>query len=199
MLPRWQGAFAESSAGKIGSARANATCAKVDLVWLRLEQGSSVASQFSRISGHLGRVPCIVLSDRPSDDEAREAFTSGARGYCNTHAAEQVLQNAADVVLQGGVWIGESLMQWLLAATTRVHVNGSDAMSASENWSSLLTDREKEVAKIVAGGASNKEIARTLKISERTVKAHIGAILEKLKVRDRLQLSLVVNGHSRTN
>ena len=56
------------------------------------------------------------------------------------------------------------------------------------------TTRARLMGIALATGASNKEIARSLGITERTVKAHVGAILEKLQVRDRLQLSLVVNG-----
>ena len=58
----------------------------------------------------------------------------------------------------------------------------------------ILSDREAQVAKFVAQGANNREIAQALQISERTVKAHLSAIFEKLGVRDRLQLSLRVNG-----
>jgi DNA-binding NarL/FixJ family response regulator len=65
---------------------------------------------------------------------------------------------------------------------------------APADWSAGLTEREREVARAVASGASNKEIARRLGITERSVKAHTGAIFEKLGVRDRLQLSLVVHG-----
>jgi DNA-binding NarL/FixJ family response regulator len=57
-----------------------------------------------------------------------------------------------------------------------------------------LTAREQETAALLARGASNKEIARQLDITERTVKAHVGAMLEKLGVRDRLRLSLIING-----
>lgn len=52
------------------------------------------------------------------------------------------------------------------------------------------------MAKLVAGGASNKEIAGQLSITERTVKAHLSAVFEKLGLRDRLQLSLKINGLS---
>ncbi|MDP3828327.1 MAG: helix-turn-helix transcriptional regulator, partial [Polaromonas sp.] len=90
-----------------------------------------------------------------------------------------------------------SLMQRLVSATGRVQAQASGAAAAEgANWSKDLTDREKEVAATLAAGASNKEIARALGITERTVKAHVGAILEKLHVRDRLQLSLIVNGQS---
>ncbi|MBK7686047.1 MAG: helix-turn-helix transcriptional regulator [Rhodocyclaceae bacterium] len=58
-----------------------------------------------------------------------------------------------------------------------------------------LTAREQQVACAVAGGASNKEVARTLNITERTIKAHVSAIFQKLGARDRLHLSLIMNGH----
>ena len=58
----------------------------------------------------------------------------------------------------------------------------------------VLSEREVQVARMVAAGASNKEIASRLAITERTVKAHLAASFEKLAVRDRLQLALRVNG-----
>ena len=57
-----------------------------------------------------------------------------------------------------------------------------------------LTPREREIVSALARGETNKEIARQLEITERTVKAHVSAMLEKLGARDRLQLSLIVNG-----
>ena len=63
-----------------------------------------------------------------------------------------------------------------------------------EAWRPRLSLREQEVAQLLARGNSNKEIARQLEITERTVKAHVSAMLEKLGARDRLQLSLIVNG-----
>jgi two-component system, NarL family, nitrate/nitrite response regulator NarL len=59
-----------------------------------------------------------------------------------------------------------------------------------------LTKREREVALEAAKGNSNKEIARTLSISERTVKAHLIFVFDTLKVRDRLHLALVLQGQS---
>lgn len=195
MLPRWSEAFSAGRAGKIQTTRANSESSRVSLVWLRLEQGVPVAVQLERLAPSLKLLPCVVLSDRPTDDEALAAFSAGARGYCNTHAAAQVLIQVAAVVLQGGLWIGESLMQRLVSATSRIQAAASVTVSpVKQTWTEHLTDREKEVAITLATGASNKEIARSLGITERTVKAHVGAILEKLQVRDRLQLSLVVNG-----
>ncbi len=195
MLPRWKEAFQEGRAGKIHTARAGVRFENVDIIWLRLEQELPVAMQLERLAPKLRLIPCVVLSDRPTDEEALAAFTAGARGYCNTHAAAQMLIQVAAVVLQGGLWIGESLMQRLVSATSRLQALPSTAATEkNENWSRTLTEREEQVARTLAGGASNKEIARALGITDRTVKAHVGAILEKLQVRDRLQLSLIVNG-----
>lgn len=196
MLPRWSEAFSAARAGKIQTTRASSESSRVSLVWLRLEQGVPVATQLERLAPPLKLLPCVVLSDRPTDEEALAAFSSGARGYCNTHAAAQVLVQVAAVVSQGGLWIGESLMQRLVGATARLQTLASGSALQNKAWSVGLTDREREVASTLARGASNKEIARTLGITERTVKAHVGAILEKLQVRDRLQLSLIVNGRT---
>jgi len=195
MLPRWAEAFQTGRAGKVATPRAKAEAAKTKLVWLRLERGGSLQIQLERLGAQFGQTPCIVLSDRPADEEALAAFAAGARGYCNTHSAAPLLIQIASVVLQGGIWIGEPLMQRLIRATSRIQaVSGGGGESSG--WSKNLTERENEVATTLARGASNKEIARTLGITDRTVKAHVGAILDKLQVRDRLQLSLIVNGRA---
>lgn len=194
MLPRWSEAFRDGRAGRTQAAR-SAKSGKIDVIWLRLEHGLSVTVQIENLAPQLKLIPCVVLSDRPTDEEALAAFAAGARGYCNTHAAAQLLVQIAVVVLQGGLWIGESLMRRLVTATGRIQAD-IEPVAEGETWSKGLTDREREVARTLATGASNKEIARALGITDRTVKAHVGSIFEKLQVRDRLQLSLRVNGQS---
>lgn len=165
------------------------------LVWLRLP-GGPVTDALEDVRRRFGSdVMCIALADTPSDDEALACFAATARGYCNTHSVPPLLRRVADVVSHGGLWIGESLMQRLLRGTAHIPPPAPADMTVA--WDALLTVREREVARAVATGGSNKEIARKLGITERTVKAHIGAVFEKLKVRDRLQLSLLVNGHRR--
>ncbi len=92
-------------------------------------------------------------------------------------------------------------MQRLLASTqaamSRTPAAGlalDETSRASAERLSTLTGREVEVARAVARGSSNKEIARQLGITERTVKAHIGSVFQKLNARDRLHLALIVNG-----
>ena len=188
LLPRWAETFPSALAMKTDEFHQNIPC---DIVWLRIVSGEQVAEQLDFVRRKPGAGKCVVLSDQPDDEEALAAFAAAARGYCNTHATPAVLQQVADVVLQGGLWIGESLMQRLLAATARL-LPPQD-MAASAAWSKSLTGREREITLMVSSGASNKEVARQFGITERTVKAHVGSVLDKLKVRDRLQLALLVN------
>lgn len=191
MLPRWREAFPKATAHRPGERVAKRSSPVV--VWLRLA-GRPAAEALAEVRRNFGeKAFCVVLADIPDDEEALACFAAAARGYCNTHAVPELLRQVADVVTQGGLWIGEALMQRLLRGTAPILA--AAAQAAPAQWEASVTEREREVARAVAAGASNKEIARQLGITERTVKAHVGAVLEKLGVRDRLQLAIVVNGY----
>lgn len=189
LLPRWQEAFPKAVGLRFNETAKLAT--PPTLLWVRLPSGKAVAPLLAGLRRTHGNLPCILLSDTPNDDQALACFSAAARGYCNTHAAPAFLRQVADVVGQGGIWIGETLMNRLVDATARTAIE--QPAEPGDSWTSLLTPREQEVARAVAEGASNKEIARGLGITERTVKLHVGAVLEKLAVRDRLQIALIVN------
>ena len=184
----WRGAFPAARALRVTDLAADTLPAEA-VVWLLVAPGERAERLIASLRQRGVAQPLIVLADEPGDDDALAALATGASGYCNSHAASEVLQQVAMVVANGGVWVGQRLMQRLLAGTARLL-----QPSPSGDWARTLTEREREVARAVARGAANKEIARELAITERTVKAHVGAILEKLGARDRLQLSLIVNG-----
>ncbi len=171
------------------------------LVWLRLDASRPAPEQLAELHKAVGAARIIVLANQPDNEQALTLFSAGIRGYCNAHATAANLRQVASVVQAGGLWIGEALMQRLLASTqaaiarTPAASLPQDAASrAAADRLSTLTRREQEVARAVANGSSNKEIARQLGITERTVKAHTGSVFQKLNVRDRLHLALIVNG-----
>jgi DNA-binding NarL/FixJ family response regulator len=133
----------------------------------------------------------IVMEDEPSDEAGLAALAQGAAGYCNAHATPELLQTIESVVRHHGLWIGETLLNRLIGGIS----NRSPMAGKREDHSLLdaLSEREREVALCVARGESNKEIARQLNLAERTIKAHLTSIFEKLGVRDRLQLALVLS------
>lgn len=181
----WRAAFPDAVGTRPGDAIAGD-----GPVWLLVPPGQPAARLVAPIRRRAGGRPLVILADEPGDDDALAALAAGASGYCNSHAAADVLRQVAAVVENGGLWVGQRLMQRLLAGTARL----LPPVDEGAGWSAGLTGREREVACAVARGASNKEIARELAITERTVKAHVGAILEKLGARDRLHLSLIANG-----
>lgn len=187
LLSRWVEAFPDAAA--LAPDDVDAGCDS--LLWVRLPQGQKPEALLGRVKRKMGsNARIIALSDMPNDDEGLACLSAGANGYVNTHANPQALRQVADVVRQGGLWVGASLMQRLLRASTGLV---STRVVPGEKFRTL-TDRELDVARAVARGDSNKEIARHLGITERTVKAHLSVLFEKLGVRDRLQLALVING-----
>jgi len=162
------------------------------ILWCRLRSGEVLDDVLSAIHG-APRYPLVLLCDEPDDGVVMQALEAGAAGCCNTHAAPEVLRQVALVVGNGGLWVGQSLLRQLVGSTART-LGQRSREEKREDWAQLLSEREVQVARLVAGGASNKEVANQLSITERTVKAHLGAIFEKLSLRDRLQLSVRVNG-----
>ena len=126
----------------------------------------------------------VLLSLQPDDGEALAAFELGARAYAHALATPEMLREVDAVVAHGGLWVGPALMARLLRAL------GAHPTRAAPRADVLdgLSVREREVAEAVAQGLSNKEIALRLALTERTVKAHLAAVFDKLGVRDRLQL-----------
>jgi DNA-binding NarL/FixJ family response regulator len=185
LLSRWVEAFPDAVAVDDVGAECDS------LLWVRLPRGQKPEDLLGQVKRKMGcNAKVIALSDTPNDDEGLACLSAGVSGYVNTHAAPEALRQVADVVRQGGLWVGASLMQRLLRASTGL----VSTQAVSGEKFRTLTVREIEVARAVARGDSNKEIARHLGITERTVKAHLSVLFEKLGVRDRLQLALAING-----
>ncbi|MFS0755113.1 response regulator transcription factor [Noviherbaspirillum sp. 1P10PC] len=134
----------------------------------------------------------IVLgSDVPEEMELR-MFLAGARGICNIDSDIDKIAGAFAAVDCGQLWLRRSLVSRLLDGM-RVNTPPDPGAKALSLRSLLaLTPREREIATLVGRGKSNKQIANSLAITERTVKAHLSEIFRKLSIGDRLTLALRV-------
>jgi two-component system NarL family response regulator len=132
----------------------------------------------------------IALGADVSDDAELALFRSGVRGYAHIDADPDLLTRMVAAVQDGELWIRRRITLRLLdelSAKARgevAHRRVTDARLA------ILTAREREIAHLIGTGESNKQIARQLSITERTVKAHLSEVFRKLGVGDRLRLAL---------
>ena len=129
----------------------------------------------------------VVHSKTPNDEQAVEALDAGAQGYCHSLSNAALLRAVADTVTAGSLWVGPGVVTRMIRTLRRAIAENPE--QPPEGFETL-TVREREVALAVTTGASNKEIAQQLGMTERTVKMHLGAIFRKLGVRDRVHLVL---------
>lgn len=138
----------------------------------------------------------VALTGPLSDETELALFKSGVCGCCRIDIDTQLLKRVVVAVEQGELWIRRSLTPRLL------HELGAKLPDESASGRRLdvarlaeLTRREREIALLIGEGGSNKQIARQLAITERTVKAHLTGIFRKLGIGDRLRLALKVRAH----
>ncbi|MEM9691300.1 MAG: response regulator transcription factor [Myxococcota bacterium] len=126
----------------------------------------------------------VVLTTFAEDALVFEALRAGAVGYLLKElSAEQLIESVRTAATRGAV-LAPSVASKVLAEFVRMTPSAQAACPVA------LSPREVEVLRLVARGASNREIAGTLFIAEGTVKNHMTRILEKLEVRDRTQAAL---------
>lgn len=134
----------------------------------------------------LPALPILALSESPRFDEAVVLLRHGVKGYGNRHMRRENLIQAVKSVRAGQLWLPPEIVTRLISLLGPIghgHLSG-------ERFTAALSSREREVADYVALGKSNQEIADTLFVSVRTVKAHLSSIYEKTGVRNRLELAL---------
>jgi two-component system, NarL family, nitrate/nitrite response regulator NarL len=140
----------------------------------------------------------VALTSHPDEQEGITALKAGVRGYCDRDIDPRLLPKALDVVQKGEIWVGRKLIPHLLEELTALtEQQEKEAPVGLDSSLDRITPRERQIVQLLSSGASNKEIAKNLNVTERTVKAHLTAIFRKLGISGRLQLALFVLEHSR--
>lgn len=138
-----------------------------------------------REQGFAGKVLLFTVSD--AEEDVRDAMRFGADGYLlKDMEPERLIQQVRDA-LQGALVVSPGLTQ-VLAQALRSPQGASQAD---------LTERERQVLKMIAGGHSNKAIGKRLGITEGTVKVHVKNLLHKLGLRSRVEAAVWALEHAR--
>ncbi|HEX5842495.1 MAG TPA: response regulator transcription factor [Pseudomonas sp.] len=145
------------------------------------------------------RAPRMACSTEPHYHEALTALRCGFRGYGSLDIEPSLWPRLLNALQQGELWMGRSLLSAFLLELAEQGLRPGPFNHSSNGWQHQLTPREREVARLVASGDTNKEVARQLGLSERTIKDHLTHIFAKLELHDRVQLALAVHGIQEPN
>lgn len=135
-----------------------------------------------------GDARVLILTTFDLDDYVYSALRAGASGFMLKDAPADQLINAVRVIAAGDALLAPSVTRLLIEEVSR---RPSVDPSAVAPGLADLTDRELEVLKLMARGLSNGEVAAHLYLGEATVKTHVGRVLTKLGLRDRVQAVVV--------
>lgn len=157
---------------------ARATAPDVVLMDLRMP-GMDGLTAITQLQGELPLTRVVILTTYNEDDLMLRGLEAGARGFLLKDTSREALLNAIRAAARGEALLGAEVMARLLA---RLQAGAPPAPTAGDN---PFTARELQVLQAAARGDTNKGIALQLGISERTVKAHLSSIYNKLGVDSR--------------
>ncbi len=133
----------------------------------------------------------IELTSHESESEMLACIAYGARGYVLKSTSNLKLVDIVKAVSTGAFYFDPNLEQIPLAEIPKPNSTNFDNLYSFDNIKEKLSSREFEVFKLVAQGMTNPEIAEELFISLNTAKAHVGNILTKLELEDRMQIAVL--------
>lgn len=154
------------------------THSDLDLILLDLYlPGKNGFSILKTIRSEYPVMPVAIISGSSQTKDIKKSLDMGALGYIPKDTTGDVLLNAIKLILSGGVYIPQCMMN-------------QPTKELSENSNPALTPRQIEVLEQISLGKSNKVIATLFQLSEATVKMHISAIFKSLNVTNRTQAAL---------
>jgi DNA-binding NarL/FixJ family response regulator len=172
----------EASDGGEGAEAARRLRPDVVLMDVRMGAVDGIEATRRIVAADAGRV--VVLTTFDLDEYVYAALRAGASGFLLKDTRPSDLVDAVRVVAGGDALLAPSVTRRLLE---RFGGDLAPRSTGEAPAAAVLTEREREVLRLIAGGRSNLEIAERLVLTEATVKTHVSNVLRKLGVRDRVQ------------
>jgi DNA-binding NarL/FixJ family response regulator len=177
----------EAGDGNEAILTAKSTRADVVLMDMKMPRLDGVAAT-KRLRVALPDCRVVALTTFDDDEYVFEALRAGAVGYLLKDASSERLVEAIRAAARGESFLQPSVASKVVAEFSRLTPRAAEPSAAAV--ANLLSERELEVIRLLVRGASNKEIAAALFVTEGTVKNHVTNVLTKLKVSDRTQAAL---------
>ncbi|NLV76448.1 MAG: response regulator transcription factor [Tissierellia bacterium] len=134
-------------------------------------------------------IKILILTTFNEDEYIFQGLNNGADGYVLKDVSSKELVNSIKSIYKGNM-----LFHGEVAKTIAGAVKGNVNIQREEDIFNELTPREMEIARLIGEGKNNKEISKILYITEGTVKNHVTKILDKMDLRDRTQLAILLKG-----
>ncbi len=179
----------EEAIALIASLKQESQLPDVVLLDVRMPIMDGVATT-KELNQHYPEIKILILTTFDDDEYISQAMNHGAKGYLLKDSPPEDLAMAIRVVNKGNTYMGSGLLEKMLHKSPQAKT----VTPAISNQLAELSPREREVLKLIAQGLNNREIAKKLYISEKTVKNHVTSILSKLNLRDRTQAALLASG-----
>ena len=182
----------EAENGKVAVEQAQTLQPDVVLIDIRMPVMDGVAA-IKILKQRSPEIKILVLTTFDDDDYVARAMAHGADGYLLKDTPSAELAQAIHSINLGYTQMGPGLFAKAMAHSEQASNNRLDSIPPELTQ---LTAREREVLRLIAQGYSNKEIAKELYITERTVKNHVNSILRSLDLRDRTQAAIFAHNLS---
>jgi len=160
----------------------------IDLMVIAAQNASQVFEAISRVHTALPKVRMIVMAASGEQEFIDRVLRVGAHGYLKATAEIDEMEDAIARVYEGAIWTPVSTGNAPVQIAAGVVEQGIYAPGA-------YTERELQVLSLLSAGQSNREIAISLRIEERTVKSHVARLLKKMGVKNRTALTMQAIHH----
>ena len=137
----------------------------------------------------------IIVGPCGEDEHVLQSVAAGARAFLDASSGPLAVRQAVECVIDGTIWAPRRLMSILIdrllagsVASAPPYVDAAKKVSSLDIWDAELSPREREVLTLITLARSNREIAQTLGIEERTVKAYVASLFRKTGIESRVAL-----------
>jgi len=159
---------------------------KPDVVLIEFEGRDDLLKSIASTIGQYPRVKFIVMTSAIDVDRAVYLLDAGAKGYLSLACTGEELVEAVQQVVDGDSYISPSVATKVIGAMRHAALR-RDSMMAHN-----LSVREEQIAKLLCQGKTNREIAKSLGLREKTIKHYMSQLMQKMHVRNRLEVAMAL-------